>query len=371
MKFGVFYVLECPDHNFQQAYAEMLSQVEYADALGFEEVWLAEHHGSDYGSMPSPQITAAAIAQRTERMRIGVAVSNLTFAHPVRIAEDYAMVDNISGGRLDFGVGRGYQPDEFKAMGVGDKQDVSREVFAEALEIIRGLWSTPVGTGFTFHGRHFTVDNVQCRPSVVQQPTPPIYVASISPSTFQLIADEGYRMLITPTLMTLPELKEFVLNAKRTLIAAGREPLSLDFPMNWQIHLAEDEETAIAETEDAFAWYFRVVMERVPRGDHVPKTYERYGELAKATEEAGGMTIEGMREGGVVYVGTPAGLINEIEALREEIGLQHLICWMRFGGLSDDKVRNSMRLFAERVMPHFADAPTVVPRSLRDELHIR
>ncbi len=97
-------------------------------------------------------------------MRIGIAVSNLTFDWPVRIAEDYAMVDVLSGGRLDFGVGRGYQPQEFHNMGVGDIQGESREVFVEALEIIRGLWSKPVGEPFSFHGRHFDIDKIDCGP---------------------------------------------------------------------------------------------------------------------------------------------------------------------------------------------------------------
>ena len=110
MKFSVFYVLESSDRDFRRAYDEMLEQIRIAESLGFGEVWLAEHHGSDYGSIPSPQIAAAAIAAHTERMRFGIAVSNLTFDWPVRVAEDYAMVDVLSGGRLDLGVGRGYQP---------------------------------------------------------------------------------------------------------------------------------------------------------------------------------------------------------------------------------------------------------------------
>ena len=97
MKFGEFYVLECPDHDFRRAYREMLSQVSYAEELGFDEVWLAEHHGSDYGSMPSPQVAAAAIAERTRRIRIWIAVSNLTFAWPVRVAEDYATLFTKNG----------------------------------------------------------------------------------------------------------------------------------------------------------------------------------------------------------------------------------------------------------------------------------
>ncbi|MDH3010323.1 LLM class flavin-dependent oxidoreductase [Gordonia alkanivorans] len=366
MKFSLFYVLESPDRDFRRAYEEMLSQVEIAERLGFDGVWLAEHHGSAYGSMPSPQVAAAAIAARTSRMRIGIAVSNLTLAWPVRIAEDFAMVDVISGGRLDFGVGRGYQPHEFRAMGVADKQDVSREVFDEAFQIVTGLWTKAVGEPYTFHGRHFHIDSVDCRPAPLQQPTPPIYVASISPETFDLVADHGHNMLVTPTLMTLPELNGFVVNAKRTLMHRGRDPLSLDFPMNWQIHLAEDDEQAVRRARPSLEWYFDNVMSAVPQGAATPAGYERYAALAEAAAE-GAMSLTGLREGGICYVGDPDGLIREIEILREETGLDHLICWMRFGGMPHDDVVRSMELLAEHVIPRFADAPPLVPRALRHE----
>jgi len=368
MKFGVFYVLECPDHDFRRAYREMLSQVSYAEELGFDEVWLAEHHGSDYGSMPSPQVAAAAIAERTRRIRIGIAVSNLTFAWPVRVAEDYAMVDVLSGGRLDFGAGRGYQPAEFRNMSVADQQDVSREVFAEAMEIIRGLWSRPAAEPFSYRGRHFTIDGVECRPTPVQRPTPPMYVASISPQTFELAASQGYNLLITPMLVTLPELNQLVVDIKRKLIATGRDPLSLDFPMNWQIHLADSTAEALATAAEPLAWHYRRVLRLVPRGPDAPRGYERYAELAAATEEAGGPTLDGLRESGAVYVGDPAGLAAEIETLRQETGLQHLICWMRFGGLAHEKVLRSLELLAREVMPRFRGLPPLVPRALRDEV---
>jgi len=364
VKFGLFYVLESRDHDFQRDYREMLAQVAYAEHLGFDEVWLAEHHGSDYGSMPSPQVAAAAIAARTETMRIGIAVSNLTFDWPVRIAEDYAMVDVISGGRLDFGAGRGYQPAEFRQMGVSGLQDVSREVFFEALEIIQGLWSKDVGEPFSYSGRHFHIENVDCRPTPVQRPTPPMYVASISPTTFDLMADRGYNLLVTPTLMTLPELNQFVVDAKRTLINRGRDPLSLDFPLNWQIHLADTESEAVENASEPLTWYFDEALGAVPQGPDAPSTYERYAELVAATDEAGGVTVDGLREGVVVYVGEAEGLVHEIATLRQETGLQHLIGWMRFGGLEHAKVLRSMELFAEKVMPHFRDLPPVVPRQI-------
>lgn len=366
MKFGIFYVLECPDHDFARAYREMLEQITYAEQLGFDEVWLAEHHGTDYGSMPSPQVAAAAIAARTERMRIGIAVSNLTFDWPVRIAEDYAMVDVLSGGRLDFGVGRGYQPQEFHNMGVGHLQSESRNRFVEALEIVRGLWSKPVGEPFSYHGKHFDLVDVDCRPAPLQKPTPPIYIASISPETLDLAADQGYNMLVTPTLMTMPELNTFVVDAKRRLRDLGRDILDLDFPMNWQIHLADNEDLAVENAGEALTWYFDAALTAVPQGADVPATYERYAQLVTAAEEAGGMTVDGLREGGVVYVGDPDGLIRQIETLHDETGLQHLICWMRFGGLEHEKVMRSLELFAEHVIPHFRGREPVVPRSLRE-----
>lgn len=367
MKFSVFYVLEAPDQDFRRAYREMLEQIDLAEELGFDAVWLAEHHGSDYGSIPSPQVAAAAIAARTDRLRIGIAVSNLTFDWPVRVAEDYAMVDVLSDGRLDLGVGRGYQPHEFRAMGAEALQDVSREVFDEALQIITGLWTKEVGEPYTFIGKHFQIRDVDCRPTPVQKPSPPIYVASISPETFDLVADHGYDMLVTPTLMTMPELSGFIVRTKRALLGRGIDASTLDFPMNWQIHLAQDEATALDRAKEPLESYFRSVMSAIPSGPQPPRGYERYAELA-ANGAEGAMTIDGLREGGVCYLGDPAGLIREIETLREETGLNHVICWMRFGGMPHEDVVDSMRLFAEHVIPHFRDADgPLMPRSLRHE----
>ena len=285
MKFGIFFVTETPDYDARRAYDEMLEQTEYAEHLGFDTVWLAEHHGSNYGSMPSGSVMAAAIAQRTRFIRIGMAVSILPFNNPVRIAEEYAMVDVLSHGRLDFGVGRGYQPREFAMLGLADKQAESREIFPESLDVILGLWTNE---RFSYDGKYYDIRRRASSPAVPAAPSP-IYVAAISPETFSLVAERGYNILVTPTLMTLPELKEHVIDAKRRLIERGRDPQSLDFPMNWQMHVAPTEEQALAETEDAFAWYFNEVMKHVPQGPNVPKTYERYAELAKAVEEGGGL----------------------------------------------------------------------------------
>ncbi len=363
MRFGVFYVLECPDQDYKRAYDEMLDQIEYAEHLGFDFVWLAEHHGDDYGSMPSPQVAAAAVAERTKRMRIGMAVSILPFDNPVRIAEDYAMVDVISGGRLDFGVGRGYQPQEFKMMGA--QQDISREMFAEALDIVIGAWTQDP---FSYKGKHYQVENVSVRPKVIQQPHPPIWVAAISPETFELVAKKGLQIMVTPTLMSMDELKDKIIDAMRALVNAGCDPEKLDFPMNLQMHIAPTVEEAKANTESSLDWYFKRVVELVPQGANAPKGYERYAEVA---EQMGEISIDALMEAGIILLGTPEQAIERIEELRTDVGQKAISCWMRIGGLEHKKVMDSMRLFAEQVMPYFKTQPSPVPEALQAKTSVK
>ena len=135
MKFGLFYLFRDFGNVSQaQLFNEMLEEVEYAEELGFESIWLPEHHFSEYGMLGNPMVLAAAIAQRTKRMKIGTAVVILPFQHPLRFAEDAALVDALSDGRLLLGVGRGYQPPEFNGFGV--TQSESSAMFLESYEIL-------------------------------------------------------------------------------------------------------------------------------------------------------------------------------------------------------------------------------------------
>ncbi len=352
MKFGVFYVLEARDGDFRRAWEEMLEQISLADELGFDTVWLAEHHGSTYGTMPSPQVAAAAVAMHTTRMRIGIAVSILPFDNPLRIAEYYAMVDVISNGRLDFGVGRGYQPREFRMLGMGDKQAHSRELFRESLDIVLGAWQSD---DFSYAGKHYHVENVNLIPKPVQRPHPPVYMAAISPESFKIAAEKGLQLMVTPTLMTMDELKENVLVAQKEMAALGADPAKFDFPMNWQMHIAESGEAAKAATADALGWYFEKVMALVPQGDDTPPGYERYAELAAQFKAQGTVDVEGLREGGIILLDDPKTAIEKITALNRDIGQKQISCWMRIGGLENAKVKSSIKRFAEEVIPACRD----------------
>ncbi|MBI4255431.1 MAG: LLM class flavin-dependent oxidoreductase, partial [Candidatus Rokubacteria bacterium] len=156
MRFGVFsvvdhYPAELP-RTSGQFFGELLEQAEAAEQLGFDSFWVAEHHFHEYGAIPSPAVWLAAAAQRTRRIRLGSAVVVLPFRNPLQVAEDYAMVDVLSGGRLNLGVGSGYLRHEFEGFGV--RVEDKRERFDEALDVVLRAWT---GERFSYDGRFHTV----------------------------------------------------------------------------------------------------------------------------------------------------------------------------------------------------------------------
>src|SRR5438093_2269379 len=152
MKFSMIFLLQWPPDRKTQAqvYAEALEQIEMADALGWDAIWLAEHHFSTYGACPNTAVLAAAAAMRTKRVRIGSGIVVMPFHHPLRIAEDWAMVDILSGGRLNLGLGRGYQKGEYNGFRI--PQSESKERFQESLDILRLAWR---GEPFSYTGKHW------------------------------------------------------------------------------------------------------------------------------------------------------------------------------------------------------------------------
>jgi alkanesulfonate monooxygenase SsuD/methylene tetrahydromethanopterin reductase-like flavin-dependent oxidoreductase (luciferase family) len=190
-------------------------------------------------------------------------------------------------------------------------------------------------------------------------------MAAISPESFAMVKEKGLQVMVTPTLMSLPELKQHVLGAKRELIAAGRDARDLDFPLNWQMHIADSPEQAKADTAEAFGWYFDKVMQLVPQGPATPPGYERYAELAAEFKAQGTVDLEGLRQQGIVLLDDPEGAVRAIRELHDEIGQQQIFCWMRVGGLEHAKVLRSLERFARDVMPHCKPLGPHVPEALR------
>lgn len=182
--------------SFTEAIADELALITAADELGFDGCWLREHHFTDYGFLANTMTMAAYVAARTVRIRIGTAVITLPLHHPVRVAEEVALVDVLSGGRVDVGIGRGYQSVEFDAFGVPIAE--SRDRTDEAIDLLRALWTDD---SVTRHGR-WPLDGVRMQPKPVQRPHPPLYYASVSTDSIAHYAAQGIPFIVDSTVRT-------------------------------------------------------------------------------------------------------------------------------------------------------------------------
>ena len=200
MEFGMLHLFENPIGKTEgEVIKEQMELMMAAESLGFDSTWPAEHHFSEYGFCASPQLTLAALATKTKRIKLGTGVVVLPFHHPIRVAEDFAFLDHLSDGRVILGLGRGYQPGEYRGFGVD--QERSREIFQEGVSIIRQAWTQD---RVNFQGKHYRVDDLEVRPHPYQKPTPPMYCAVLSPESFTaagepvVVADHDGGVRIAP-----------------------------------------------------------------------------------------------------------------------------------------------------------------------------
>ncbi|HEX7212670.1 MAG TPA: LLM class flavin-dependent oxidoreductase [Methylomirabilota bacterium] len=223
MRFGTYFFLQAPPgHRHADIIQRELQQMVWSEQLGFDEVWLTEHHFIDYGLSVDPATLASAVASRTSRVRIGLAAAILPFHDPIRLAEQLALVDIISGGRLDVGVGRGNRPSEFTGYRI--PQVESRERFDEAVQIIQRAWTEE---RFAYHGRFFQIPEVRVIPKPLQRPHPPLYQVCVSPDSIETTALRGWPMLNS---ILFGGLEQVVASRDRyvtTLQKAGRSPAEI------------------------------------------------------------------------------------------------------------------------------------------------
>jgi len=347
MKFGILSLLDhyLEDKSEEQYYKDFFDEVVAAEELGFEAVWIGEHHFDRY-ICPSPPVVAAAIARSTKKMRIGTAVALLPHHDPIRLAEDYAMVDLLSGGRLDFGVGRGF----IKTIYDGFNQSMadSRERFTEALEIIERAWSQET---FSYEGRFRTVRDVRLLPRPLQKPTPPIYMAAAaSPESFVAAGEKGHSLLLALFALPLSALKENVQLYRETLSNAGYSPGQREIAAGYHSFVDETPEQARRKWEPHYMRYLRFVASLLPPPEEIEGAqYEAFKRLGAHLKQ---VTFEQMYPDRVLC-GTPAQCVDRIGMLREELGITHFHVYMDLGGLDHREVIRSLERFATKVIPHF------------------
>ena len=347
MKFGLLSLLDhYPDDcSEEQYYKNFLEEVTYAEALGFDTVWIGEHHFDRY-ICPAPQIVAAAIAQRTTKMRIGTAIVLLPHHNPIRLAEDYALVDLLSGGRLDFGVGRGFIKATYDSF--NQEMGESRARFQEGLEIIKRAWTQET---FSYEGKFHTFHNVTVLPRPLQRPTPPIYTAAaITPESFVNAGRQGYSLLLAPFLQPFSTLKDQVQLYRQTLTDAGHSPDSVEIVAGYHSFVDETPEQARRTWESHYLRYLHFVGSLLaPSAELDPTQYASWQGRGEALRE---ITFEEMYPDQVLC-GDPAQCVDRVALLREELGITHFWVYMDLGGLDQRALRGSMERFATRVIPQF------------------
>ena len=331
MRFGIFSVVDHYPAELRRSagefYAELLEQVEAAEELGYDSFWIAEHHFHEYGAIPSPPVWMAAAAGRTRRIRLGVAVSVLPFRNPLLVAEEYAMVDVLSGGRLNFGAGSGYLKHEFEGFGVSPEE--KRERFDEALAIIRKAWT---GERFSHDGRFHRVRDVAIQVTPVQRPHPPIWVAILRNEAAPFVAKNGYPLMMIPYATTeqLDELARTVSAFKAAYREAGHgDPETLALAFGLHAYVAENFAEATAQAREAMDRYVRTRLYAKQRP---------YGALVEKS---------------LIAYGSPEEVIRVFRRY-EACGFTLALPILNFGGLPQKLVLRSMERLAREVLPAFA-----------------
>ena len=342
MRFGFFDQLPCaPGHTEQQRYRDIIAQIELGDTLGFDTVWLGELHFSrGFSVLADPLVVLAAAAQRTRRIRLGTAVTLLPLHHPAKIAEEAAITDILSDGRLELGVGRGTAPLHYTGYGI--PQEESRARFEEALNFILAAWTNE---SFSFNGKYFRAHDLRLTPRPLQQPHPPIRIAANSPDTFPFAAERRLPIFATP-MINPPDKLKAGLAIYRAGLGAARCDTALAFP----VHVAASREAARADVEPGLMRFLREATERLrPLEQGDVKSFEAFRQVLARMDR---VTFADMdREMGVF--GDPAYCIERVKELKRDYDMDEFICYFNQGGLMPPElVRQSMTRFASEVMPH-------------------
>lgn len=306
-------------------YCETIEQIQFAEALGFHSAWFNEQHFNDFGICPDPLTFAAHLAGVTKKIRLGTAVVVLSLHNPVVVAEHAALVDQLSEGRLDFGIGKGPAKLNYSAFGMEFEESEAR--FYEAHDLIKAAWA---GEEFSYHGKYFNVENLRIVPRPFQTPHPPMWVASFgNPSSINFAAQNGYPVLSTFGGESLKKNMELYrsqyVGKSAPVMAVGRA-----------IHVHQDGGQARSEMRGPARWYIdNNPGRRAPILSYDIALDDYFNNLG--------------------IIGSVEECKERIRSLQDDYHVNDLFCIFGLGGLSHEKIMTAMRLFAEKVMPDFAE----------------
>ena len=341
MNFGMFAEFHVRKGMTQaEAFEESFSQVDAAEKLGMDAVWLAEHHFSPNRSvLASPLIVAGAIATRTSRVRVGLAVQVLPLTNPLRVAEEAATVDHISKGRFDFGIGRSGLTKYYTGFNVPYSE--SRGRFFEAMDVIMKAWSQDQ---FSHHGEYYSFEDISVVPKPYQKPFPPTRIAVSGVETFSIVGAMGYPIFIS-ALTPIPQLRERVELYRKARREAGHSGPG-DVMLRIPAYVGESAEKARSEPEASTMHGIRYQATELTGTAANEETAERFRRNAT-------VSYDELLQQRLMY-GSPEAVVERLQEYEEALGISGVVLELNYGGqLPNDLVIRCIRLLGEKVVPKF------------------
>jgi alkanesulfonate monooxygenase SsuD/methylene tetrahydromethanopterin reductase-like flavin-dependent oxidoreductase (luciferase family) len=327
MKLGVLQFFSWPERRtaLETVFARALDRIEIMDKSGYDAVWLAEHHFSSFSVCPSVHMMGTLAAARTSRLRIGTAVSLAPFYHPLRLAEEVALLDMLSGGRVNWGAGRGFARVEFEAFGVPPEESTSR--FREAVEIVLRAWTEEK---LSFAGAHFRFEDIEVLPKPLQQPHPPVWMAATSDAALAWAAERGFSILMDPHAghADIGRKRRFY---TEKLAEAGQAMAGRELPVARLVAIAETAGKATEMARAGAQW----IVDSYFGAQHNPVGFTD-------PNRKGADPVQRYLDEVIIH-GTPDAVLDQISRLQAEIGLDYL--------LAAPLGHESFKLLTEKVLP--------------------
>ena len=326
--------------------ADILDEAVFAEEVGLHSAWIGEHHFSTLGVLSCPDLVLANVAARTKQIRLAPAVTVLPLHHPIRVAEQWATLDLLSGGRVDFAAGRGYDRREYLPLGVSFENN--QEIFEEGMELVRRLWASE--KPISHHGKHYRFDDVAITPKPLQRPLP-AYVASFSRPSIELAGRLGCGLIVAPfaAAMTYGGLRQVAELYRQTSAKHGQPPGRL--MCSYFIHLADTKQKEDAARARQIRYYNECVIAAFP-GD--PKTAPpSYRYFVDIVERLRNVRPADLTENSVL-LGSPAQITDTLKKV-EAAGFDEVILYFNVGLKPHPQVKDEMARFMSDVAPAFTE----------------
>jgi len=349
MKVSLFTEIQCPSNSVPADLLEQfLDQAELADRLGYDGFWIAEiHFTPSFSLLSAPYAVLGAATQRTQKLRLGVAVNTLPIHHPMQLAEQAATLDLLSRGRMDFAAGGGHPHTRaYETFGV--EHEHVRQLMEESVKVIRMAWTQE---SVSFQGQFFQVPNIVANPKPMQKPHPPIYTAASSLDGVKFAARMGLNLFIPVHVRTIEELRAFSTTYWTSLTEHGYDPGQHELGLLLPLHVAQTNRDAETRAEAGVMGYYDVI--RATRNNYAQWLTDQgkpLPERLRTNAASGGIGYDRVCKE-FAAIGTAERVVGRIEEVARETGANHVLAWMNIGSVPHTHIEESMQRFAADALP--------------------